>query len=146
YVNRAACSFPLPRPVRAGPASLLDWRVASAVVGRARGLESRGGPRKAPRIQNTVSDPNRTSRPDDSRSVAASRSCGRLLISVPRWCLPPTDCPIPAWHSCLLVRSGSGPRLRAPIREERLGHPLIRQLILEGRRLGPVPRFDQALD
>src|SRR6266542_3385099 len=45
-----------------------------------------------------------------------------------------------------LFRGGSGRRVRAPIREERLGHPLIRQLILEGRRLGPVPRFDQALD
>src|SRR5437899_8232980 len=45
-----------------------------------------------------------------------------------------------------LFRSGSGLRVRAPIREERLGHPLIGQLILEGGRLGPVPRFYQALD
>src|SRR5438132_888976 len=79
--------------MRAGLASLLDWRVESAVVGRARAPESPGGPGKEPRIRKTVSGPNRTSRSDDSESVAASRSCGRLLVSVQRWCLPPTDCP-----------------------------------------------------
>src|SRR5688572_24666021 len=55
---------------------------------------------------------------------------------------------VPLESSCVrfLFRSGSGPRLRAPIREECLRHPLVRQLILKGRRLGPVPRFYQALD
>src|SRR5262245_13833771 len=72
---------------------LLDWRVASTVGGRARAPESPGGLRKGPHIQKTVSPPNQTSRPDDSGLVAGSHSCAPLLISVPRWCLPPTDCP-----------------------------------------------------
>src|SRR5437588_3397688 len=40
----------------------------------------------------------------------------------------------------------SGRRVRGPVRKERLGHPLQRQLILEGRRLRPVPGVDQPLN
>jgi hypothetical protein len=42
----------------------------------------------------------------------------------------------------LLLRRGSGRRVRAPVRQERLRHPLQGQLILEGRRHRPVPGFD----
>ncbi len=45
-----------------------------------------------------------------------------------------------------LPRAGSGRRVRAPVCEKGLGHPLIRQLILEGRRTRPVSRFYQALN
>ncbi len=61
---------------------------AARHAGRARGPEFPGGPRKEPRIRKTVSGPNRTSRSDDWGSVAASRSCERLLNSTRRWCLP----------------------------------------------------------